>query len=650
MPKPIPALAAILTAALILPWTLASPMAAASFPPISDAERSLTEVSFEPEANAVVLFQRAELRFMDYPKEISSFLEIRTRIKILREEGMGHAEVELPHSKTYRLKSFEGRTILPDGREIPLSKDAVFRERRSRAEGIFVTKAAFPGVEVGAILDLHYVFRWDSILHLEPFFFADRLPTLEAEIVYDKPSNLGLKPWGVEMGGNKFEIEQEKSQRGNRLTVRMRNLPGIPEESRGFPFEDLSSRFMMLPGQVLVQGSPIDILETWKSVCDLYQDNVYGQPRSRNGKAKKKARELITGKSEARAKAEALYTFVRDEIQTYPNSAISAVAESGVDKVLSEKVGTLAEKALLLEVMLKSAKLEPRLVWASRRSTGRADLSVPNPWWFDRVLVSLELEGKRVFLDPSEQRLGFGKLAPDFGGSQALVVDRKNPQVVDLPLRSFASNLRQARLQLELDQEGEIAGTGTLSLNGHHAFYYLRWKEDAQATQEAWGEWLEDRYEDFEISKIEVEEQVEEQWITVRWAMTQREELILGDEASLLPSRPFGPVRQRFSLPPEQRKTPVLFALADRDTTELTLTWPEGWEIDVLPEAVELKNAIGATAYSVAVDAAARTLTYTRRFDLRRREVTGAEAYKALRDLYANAEKHDAQTLAFLRP
>ncbi len=179
-----PLLARIGIPLTLLGLLLSAALPAAQFAPITDAERNLTEVPDHPGAPAVVLFHRGVVDIMDYPSEVSSILEVEMRIKILTEEGKEYAEVEVPHSRFLRLKSFTGRTVLPDGSEIPLGEDAVFDEVSSRSERIYLTKAAFPSVTVGAILDYKYTLRWDSIYFLEPWYFNHELPALVSEVTY----------------------------------------------------------------------------------------------------------------------------------------------------------------------------------------------------------------------------------------------------------------------------------------------------------------------------------------------------------------------------------------------------------------------------------------------------------------------------------
>ena len=203
----------------------------------------------------MVLFEKAEVKLMDYPAEASSFLKVRTRIKILTEEGKSYGEEEIGHSAFWRLKKVEGRTVLPNGDVVPLPKDAIFEERRSRSGKSFVTKLVFPAVEVGAILDYYYEVRWDSIFFLDPWYFHNRIPTLLSEITYIKPNNLALVPWGTQAGPQEMKSSSEKTPLGSEIRIWVENLPGVPKEDHSFPFADLSSRFMMVPKEVSVRGT-----------------------------------------------------------------------------------------------------------------------------------------------------------------------------------------------------------------------------------------------------------------------------------------------------------------------------------------------------------------------------------------------------------
>jgi len=642
MPKIILCLALLLALAT-------RPAASVDFAPISDAERALETVTWQPEATAVILFERARMKMLDYPREVSSFLDVQVRLKILREEGAEHGEIAIGHNNVLRLVSLEARTVLPDGTVVPAPEDSIFLQQASRSDNTYVTKVVFPSVRVGAILDYRYVLRWDSLFYLEPWFFDNHLPTLLSEITYDKPDNLGLHPWGKQTGKREIKFEDQKSSRGLSLRVWMENLPALPNEPWAFPDADLSNRFMLIPKTLVVSGIPQPLLDSWKSVCNLYEKNTYGQARRRSRAAKKQAKELVASTKDPRQRAEILYRFVRDEILSEPSIGINLGNNSSVDGVLKQRRGLITEKALLLQVMLDAAGFDAQLLWAADRTDGEIDTSVANPWWFDRALVTLTLGEQRIFLDPSDRQLAFGRLAPFFEGTEALIVDRRKPELVALPQTSFTDSQRRAKIQLELDSEGRLSGSGELQLSGHHAWRRLDWQGDPESTSEAWQEWLEAIFEDFEISALKVEESVATTTVGLTWRLLQHEEAVLGDEATIEPTRPLGPLAQIFDQPPGLRATPLLLAFTDRDEVSLQVTWPEGWEIDLLPEATTLDHRDGALAYEVRVDEGHRRVEYKRRFDLSSVAVIGRERYGALREQFSTAARHDAQSLVLVR-
>lgn len=618
------------------------------FPPVTDAERALTAVDGHPGAPAVVLFENAELKMQDYPREPSSVLSVHVRLKILTEEGKERGQVSIAHSLFFRLDDFEGRTVRPDGTVVPLDKESVFQERTSRARKRFVTKATFPDVDVGSILEYRYKLRWDSLYFMEPWYFSRLdIPTLHSEITYIKPENMAVLPFGRAGSPDAIQSSTQKGSRGLEIRIWMDNPPPIADEPFRAAFEDLSPQFLLAPKEIWVSGQKVSYFDSWETVCEDLQ-RWYADFLKKDRRVKAQAKQLAATGS-TRERAAALYAFVRDEIRTDSGWGIFVDPSTTADKVLEERIGHEAEKALLLTTMLEASKIESKLVWAKDREEGRPELSLANPWLFDSALVRLELDGKTVYLDPSDRRLAFGHLPPYLEGTRAMVHDRKKPEEIQLPERPFEENLRHAEVAYVLDEEGRLTGTGSLHLTGHHARARLRWRDDDEATLKAWKEWAEESFKGFEVSDVTVDEKLEDQEVKISWSLAQHEDEVLGDETSLEPSWPLGPVTQTFTLPVERRRTPVLLPFADRDEVTMTLQWPEGWVIDLMPEAVSLHSAVGAVEVSVEVDEAARSLKFHRLADVSSYDLRGRENYVLIRQLYAEMEKSDAQHLVLVR-
>jgi uncharacterized protein DUF3858 len=186
-------------------------------------------------------------------------------------------------------------------------------------------------------------------------------------------------------------------------------------------------------------------------------------------------------------------------------------------------------------------------------------------------------------------------------------------------------------------------------LTGHHAWERIHWKDDEAKTAEAWKDWLGDRFKDYKIADVKVEESADDRRVRVTWSLRQREDEVLGDEASLAPSRPLGPASQPFVQAGDKRRSQVLFGYTDRDEMEVRLHWPEGWHVDQTPMLAKQENGLGGFVVSVEQDDAHRTLIYRRRFDIKKKLLVNPQEYEAVRALYAAVEKSDAQALSLAR-
>jgi hypothetical protein len=624
---------------------------AADFPPITDEERALTAVPGEPNAPAVVLFKKGEFLMAGYGRfigSLASHLRVEGRVKILTEAGKSNGEIVIDHSRDVRLRSFSGRTVLPDGRIIPVPADARFERRTSKSSKTFVTTVAFPAVQVGAILDFQYEIVFSSPFLLEPWVFSEEAPVRRSEIVFKTARDWRMRIWTRAPMGVKIEQAKQETSAGYELRAWAENLPSIRAVPFGPAYQDLASQILLLPASFSNSYASVKFMEDWYTTSQLLT-RIYNEVRKRDGGVAKQAHETA-GAGSPRQKAEALYRFVRDQIQGERGYGVWVDPDSSLEKILAARRGDPTQKALLLQGMLKAVDINSRLVWAADRGRGTVDTTLPTPSWFDTALVLVDLDGKHTFLDPSSAALGFGQIRAGHEGTKALLPDIDKPLGIILPETPFDQNLRRAEIDLAVDAKGRLSGTGTLRLTGLHAAERIRWQDDEAKTLQAWKDWLGERYKEFQITDVKAAEAPEERKVTVTWSMAQREDEVLGDEATVVPSAPLGPVRQPFTQTAAERKMDVIFEYPDRDEVELRLRWPAEWRVEQLPQPMALNdNPCGALSTSVVRNDQDRTLVYRRRLDITRRTIGIKDGYEALRDLYGMTEKNDGQKLTLVR-
>jgi transglutaminase-like putative cysteine protease len=627
----------------------AAPAAAAEFPPISAEERALTAVPGEPNAPAVVLFRKGEFLMAGYGAlhgGNTSTLRVQVRMKILTEAGKNNGEVVIAHTGGERLHGFHGRTVLPDGRIVPVAADARFLRKTSALHETFTTSVVFPAVTVGAILDYEFELGFDDIFYLEPWIFSAEVPVRYAEVVFRTPLDLAVQVWSRALAG--VQVKRDQTAAGYATRAWVENLPPVPEDPYGPPFRDLAAQMLLLPTARNAGVNHQPLFDSWKSTCELI-GRAYDRFRRPDEGVAQQARTIVGSAASPRDKAAALYRFVRDQIENEPSQGVLPDPEIPLEKVLAARKADRAEKGLLLEAMLHAAGVDSRLVWAADRDRVTIDPQLPSPSWFDTLLVRVVLDGQPVYLDPSDPSLGFGGLRGGHEGTAALLYDTRKPEMITLPETPFYKSLRRAEIDLVLGADGRLAGTGTLRLTGQRAWRTIGWQEGEAKAAEEWKEWLEKRFKDFQVAAVQVVPSIEDSTVTVTWTLAQRPEEALGDEASIVPSVPLGPLAQPFVQPAADRRTGVVFDELYRDEVELKLRWPAGWQLDAKPQEKNLTAKAVSISSHVEVNAAGRTLIYKRRFDISQRQIATSQEYENIRGLFAEVEKNDAQKLVLVR-
>ena len=124
---------------------------------------------------------------------------------------------------------------------------------------------------------------------------------------------------------------------------------------------------------------------------------------------------------------------------------------------------------------------------------------------------------------------------------------------------------------------------------------------------------------------------------------------VTADEVTLVATRPLGPVRQLFTADATARRSPVIMDHGGVEEIEARIAWPQGWSLATSTEPAAIEMGIGGYRSNVSVDAAQRTAVFKRRMDVRKREPADRIEFAALRNLYAEAERRDAQALVFAR-
>ncbi len=157
-------------------------------------ELLLKECPFEKDANAMKLLDYQETEITTTGYDVRIRIERRTRIKIFTKAGFDAANILIPYVRRgrktkinditayiYQLDS-TGKNILTN----KLDKHQIFKEKKE--DGLNTVAFTFPNVEVGCVIEYRYTHIEKNSLHIEPWFFQDRIPTAISECQFIYPN------------------------------------------------------------------------------------------------------------------------------------------------------------------------------------------------------------------------------------------------------------------------------------------------------------------------------------------------------------------------------------------------------------------------------------------------------------------------------
>ena len=621
------------------------------FPPITAEEKALTEVRGYPNAPAVVLSKVGRAEFYSGALgQLAARLRTHLRIKILTAQGRSWGEIRLMHWRYGRLRGLQGRTMLPDGRILPLPESAIFERKVSDNERIYETLAAFPSVEVGSILDLVFETQAKYALLLPAWEFNSELPTLRSEVSYDGREVMELRPWLLNPMGLAIEQTQLRETPRQIFKAVALDLPPLPAEPLAPSDRDLTARMMVFHGRIfdekLGRAVPTDLGVLLRYAANAYR-KVPGRPKRIPTAASSSAGD---GASSSPAAAQ-IYRHVRDDLRTSDVEGLFPEDELRLDEVQQAGEASPAVKAILLARLLDMAGFKTTYAFTSGVDHGSMEMSFPTISQVERVLVGVEIGGSLVALDPTDPCLAFGKLGPSFQGRPAYLAPGigKVTGSVQLPSNPPSDNRRHAKLLLESDPGGSLSGTVLLRFEGAHAWRACQRGRSEDTPDRAWRTWLEEALPDFVVSEVRVTNDVDDSAYEVGFRLATESDGLEGDEITFSPSLPWGPLRQPLSIDAAERKTDVLLPFASTEEVELELRWPEAWSLDLAPVQTNHVAYAGNFQISMESDPSARQLRYQRRLTLAHQRFGSRNAYVALQRLYAELEKSDAQAIVLVR-
>ncbi len=434
---------------------------------VNKEEWQLQEVSFDPEASAVVLYDYGVARFLRTRLSIT----YHRRIKILKPDALDLADVSLNYYSKDRVQSIsalKAQTLNMEGGKIQkhaLAGNEFYDQKHS--EEWSSVKFTFPAVSAGSIIEYSYTLNSENVVFLREWEFQHDYPILHSEFRAAIPEYLDYKVF--------FQGSRLISKYGGSPSSRwvLENIASLKPEPYITTLDDYNERLrFQLVGYYIhnpaVSGPEYkSILTSWKSLSEeLWAHTYFGSQIKKRGVAKEILDKLrVSGKKDLE-ELKTIYQWVAQNINW--NDDHQFIADRDMKEVYQSRKGTSAEINLLLIMLLTQAGFKVHPLLLSTRSHGQISKNIPLLSQFNQVIASVELENGEpaLLLDATDPLRPYNLVAhADLNGHGLLLIEKEEPQWVDIkpPLST-----RSILIALDLRSHGKVLATIQGSFHGYY--------------------------------------------------------------------------------------------------------------------------------------------------------------------------------------
>jgi len=411
--------------------------------------------------NAVVISDQGSTEFEGNNKGWFKMIYRRhKRIKLINKNGFDAADISIllysDGQDAEKVSELKANTYnLENGNIVTteLGKKSIFVEKINR--NLIETKFTFPALTSGSIIEYTYTIESDFIFNLQPWIFQGQYPCLWSEYNVKLPDFFNYV--FLSQGYLKFDID-EKAAGFKRFVVTssngigptesfsinstildrkwvIKNVPGIKEESFTTTLNNHIAKIEFQLSEYRFPEQPTKkIMGDWKTVTEKLLDREdFGLSYIRgNGWLEDEMKKIIGGVNDKREKTEKIFEYVRNNFTCTKTRGVYIEDKTTLKDIFNKKSGTVSDINLLLIAMLKKAEVPCEPVILSLRNRGTVHPIYPLMDRFNYLIAMATINEKPIYLDASNNKMGFNQLPAACYNGTAWVIEKDNTRRIEL--------------------------------------------------------------------------------------------------------------------------------------------------------------------------------------------------------------------------
>lgn len=578
---------------VLLNWSLAGQEYSTKFGQISKDEIDLQSYDTDPDAVAVKLFDKGQIRFVTGGFQGDYILFTRkTRIKVLKEGGITYGNLEIPFyvdntRNRERVKSIVGISYNFEGGSVTKSEiddSMIFEERVNK--NWYQKKIAIPNVKAGSIIEISYVIESPFFFNMPTWRFQSKIPTHYSELKLYVVQKYDFQY--IAQGIDKFDAHETKTTLNEvKNTFVMKKVPSFKDESYITSIDDYVMQLSFQLSQIKYKDGRVKKLSnTWEGLKKLYlSSDDFGKFLK---KAKKESRGIIENaisinQLSATPTIQEIVTFCKNYFKW--NKSYSRLASNTAKEVAKQRLANSTEISLFMIAMLQNQGYSARPVLISTRNHGKIAVEYPFTKFFNHTVVLFEEDQNLYITDGLSIHLPYNRMTPDSFNDFGLIMDKGEEKWIDLTMK-FPST-ETIRFNVTIDPDTKTASLMTVIQANEYKAY--DWRSSFNDDKEL----LEGFLSESRLGEITDSQTRNYNDTNKPYRMVVKSEVeleTLGDDIIINPF--FGFPMNSNALTADERSYPIDFTYSFENEFHSVINFPEDYDVVIEENHIKIDDEL----------------------------------------------------------
>jgi hypothetical protein len=436
------------------------------FGKVDTADLKLKFCDFEKDANAEVLFDRAEM-FCG----IQNIVLIRQkRIKIFNDNGKDEANIRIEFNNKFGVEhiiAVEAETVNLDSGKIvttPIDAKLIYGEHTDKDKDAIVF--SMPNVKPGSVIEYRYVWERDFSRNFPEWDFQSNLPERYSQL------NVLMSPqlkFNALYRKNQPFVKDTISLEGYGHVWALANIPSAKDEPFMRSAVDALQSVTLVLDAINVFGQTRSFSDSWASIGkQITDEKVFSKPYDQNlnddGEIVKKAKAL---KSDDEKIA---FIFNQVKAQMKWNDEKYWISKDGIKSAWKKKSGNWGEINMILYHFLVDAGVKAYPLLVSTRDNGQILANFVNIYQINKLVTYVPVDSTKYYvLDASDKYNTYNEIPFELLNSYGLSLDKAKGKYELVLLKKDVPVRQVVMINADIKPDGTMNGTAQIN-----SFSYLK--------------------------------------------------------------------------------------------------------------------------------------------------------------------------------